>query len=47
MFGDMTGELGPHEYIEEFVSGGPKNYACRIMNAATLERGTVCKMRGI
>ena len=25
--GDMTSELKPCEYISEFVSGGPKNYA--------------------
>jgi len=25
--GDMTNELGSDEYIKEFVSGGPKNYA--------------------
>jgi hypothetical protein len=43
----MTNELGPHEYIKEFVPGGPKNYACRIVNARTLEKKTVCKMRGI
>ena len=24
--GDFTSELGTDEYIEEFVSGGPKNY---------------------
>jgi hypothetical protein len=27
--GDMTDELVPGEYIEEFVSGGPKHYAYR------------------
>ena len=25
--GDMTSELKPCEYIGEYVSGGPKNYA--------------------
>jgi hypothetical protein len=25
--GDMTDELKQGEYIDEFVSGGPKNYA--------------------
>jgi len=29
--GDMTSELEPHEYISEFVSGGLKNYAYKIM----------------
>jgi hypothetical protein len=28
--GDMTGELKPEEFINEFVSAGPKNYAYRI-----------------
>jgi hypothetical protein len=43
----MTNELDPDEYIEEFVSGGPKNYAFRSVNARTLEKKTVCKVRGI
>jgi hypothetical protein len=30
--GAMTSELKPSEYIEEFVSGGPKNYAYKIVN---------------
>jgi hypothetical protein len=37
----MTNELGSDEYIEEFVSGGPKNYAYR-----TSKKKTVCKVRG-
>jgi hypothetical protein len=45
--GDMTSELGPEEYIEEFVSGGPKNYAYRTVNTRTLERKAICKVRGI
>ena len=28
--GAMTSELKPSEYIEEFVSGGPKNYAYKV-----------------
>jgi len=28
--GSMTNELHPGEFIEEFFSGGPKNYAYRI-----------------
>jgi hypothetical protein len=43
----MTNEQGPDEYIKEFVSRGPKNYACRIVNAVTPEKKTVCKVRGI
>ena len=39
--GDLTNELPPNRYIQEFVSGGPKNYAYR------LDDGTeVCKVRG-
>jgi hypothetical protein len=44
--GDMTDELKPGEYIEVFVSGGPKNYAYRICNRdATKKPKTVCKVR--
>jgi hypothetical protein len=45
--GDMTNELGPAEYIEEFVLGGTKNYAFKIVDARTLEKKTICKVRGI
>jgi len=45
--GDMTNEFRSDEYIKEFLSGGPKNYAYKIVNASTLETKTVCKMRGI
>jgi hypothetical protein len=38
---DLTNELPPHRYIEEFVSGGPKNYAYRLDNGVE-----VCKVRG-
>jgi hypothetical protein len=30
--GDMTDEMKPGEYIDEFISGGPKNYAYKIHN---------------
>jgi hypothetical protein len=33
--GDKSNELGPGKYIKEFVSGGPKNYAYRTVNAKT------------
>ena len=33
--GDMTSELRATEYISEFVSGGPKNYAYRVINTGT------------
>jgi hypothetical protein len=42
----MTSELKQGFHIDEFVSGGPKNYAYRTINPATGE-DTVCKVRGI
>ena len=45
--GAMTSELKPSHYIEEFVSGGPKNYAYRIVDPAAGNRAKVCKFRGI
>lgn len=39
--GQLTSELDPDEYITEFVSGGPKNYAYR-----TTKGKEVCKIRG-
>ena len=45
--GAMTSELKPGFHIEVFVSGGPKNYAYRIVNPVTGVRETVCKVRGI
>jgi len=45
--GDMTCELRATEYISEFVNGGPKNYAYRVIDTGTVEANTVCKVRGI
>jgi len=45
--GDMTSELRATEYISEFVSGGPKNYAYRVMDTGTGGTTTVCKVHGI
>jgi len=45
--GGMTSELKPCEYISEFVSGGPKIYACQTRNTETGAESTVCKVRGI
>ena len=45
--GAMTSELKPSEYIEEFVSGGPRNYAYKVVDSVTGERKHVCKVRGI
>jgi hypothetical protein len=43
----MTNELGSDEHIQEFVSGGLKNYAFKIVNARTSETKTICRVRGI
>jgi len=45
--GEMTSELQENEYISEFVSGGPKNYAYKLCNSVTVEEKTVCKVRGV
>jgi hypothetical protein len=42
----MVSELVPSEYIQEFVNGGPKNYAYKIINKTTGKYKTVCKVRG-
>jgi len=39
--GAMTSELKPFEFIEEFVSGGPKIYAYKTVHTAKGERKTV------
>ena len=45
----MTSELKQTEYIVEFVSGGPKNYAYRIIDTKdnVKQWKTLCKVRGI
>jgi len=43
--GEMTSELRPIEYVSEFVSGGPKNYAYRIIDSVTCRAAPVCKVR--
>ena len=43
----MTSELRASEFIDEYVSAGPKIYAYKIVDSATGERKTVCKVRGI
>ena len=45
--GAMTSQLRPSEFIEEFISAGPKNYAYKIVDSVTGERKTVCKVRGL
>ena len=44
---DMTSELRPTEYVSEFVSSGPKNYAYTVIDTMTGRTDTVCKVRGI
>jgi len=41
----MQSELKPSEFIVEFVSGGPKNYAYRLITNEGVN--SVCKVRGI
>ena len=43
----MTSELRTTEYIFEFVSGLPKNYAYRVIDTRTGGATTVSKVRGI
>jgi len=47
--GSMTIEFQPGEFIDEFVSGGPKNYEYRVVNRTDTAKApkTVCKFRGI
>ena len=45
--GDMSSELKPGHIMSEFVSGGPKNYAYKVVSTITDEIKTICKVRGI
>jgi len=45
--GDMTSELRTTAYVSEFVSGGPKNYAYKVIDTETVRTTTVCKVRCI
>ena len=44
---DMSSELKPEQIVSEFVSGGPKNYASKIVNTVTHEIKLICKVRGL
>jgi len=44
---DMTSELRPADYVSEFVSGGPNNYAYTLNDIMICWAATVCKVRGI
>ena len=45
----VTKKLQPGEFIVEFVSRGPKNYAYRFVNRTDTSKApkTLCKIRGI
>jgi hypothetical protein len=43
----MTSDVKLDPYIEEFESGGPKNYAYVTVGPVAVFRRTVCKVRGI
>ena len=48
--GDLTDELeefGSGSYIEEFVSGGPKNFSFSVFSPTTGKRTTRCNVKGI
>jgi hypothetical protein len=48
--GDLTNELvefGSGSFIQEFVSGGPKNYAFSVFCPSTGKRIHKCKIKGI
>ena len=48
--GDLTDELeeyGSGSFIQEFVSGGPKNYAFSVFCPSTGKRATKCKVKDI
>ena len=48
--GDLTDELeeyGSHSFIEEFVSGGPTNYAFSVFCPSAGKHATKCKVKGI
>ena len=46
--GELTSELKPGHHIDEFTSGGPKNYTCKVVNSETLKHVTnITKVRGL
>ena len=44
---DDLEEFGSGSFIEEFVSGGPKNYAFSVFCPSTGKHTTKCKIKGI
>ena len=46
--GQLVSELQPGHHISEFVSGGTKNYSCKVINSETGEHVTnITKVRGL
>ena len=46
--GELTSELQPGQHISEFVSGGAKNYSCKVINSETGEHvANITKVRGL
>ena len=43
----MTSEIRSTEYVSEFESGGPKNYAYKKVDTVTARTDTICNVRGI
>ena len=43
----MTSELKPSKFAEEFVCGGLKYYAYKVIDTVTDKRKMICKVRGI
>jgi len=46
-FTDELEESGSGSFIQEFVSGGPKNYAFSVFSPSTGKHTTKCKVKGI
>jgi hypothetical protein len=44
---ELSGPYGKGSYIEEFVSGGPKNYGYKVFNPETFERFSEAKVKGL
>lgn len=46
--GELTSELQPGQHISEFVSGGAKNYSCKVINSETREHvENITKVQGL
>ena len=46
--GDLASELNPGEHISEFVSGGPKNYSCKVIKSESgAHVKNITKVRGL